>query len=179
MSWLVRFAECMRSAGRSTGEALMIVNQDDQNGFRFGLETEYLLVDARSFRPLWYPDLSFERLNSALEAIPVDDFQCGSFKVEPPHRKPIPYIVEGYHLPDPDMNPIDLLPKGVEIRTPICSSIDECLAASKRFTRVYNGLCSSSAIRPLQYHSIRQMFILKARKINGGMISGSGPWWRC
>jgi hypothetical protein len=109
----------------------MTVNQDDQNGFRFGLETEYLLVDAQSFRPLWYPDLSFERLNSALEAIPVDDFQCSSFKVEPPHRKPIPYIVEGYHLPDPDMKPIDLLPKGVEIRTPICSSIDECLATLK------------------------------------------------
>jgi gamma-glutamyl:cysteine ligase YbdK (ATP-grasp superfamily) len=29
------------------------------------------------------------------------------------------------------MNPIDLLPKGVEIRTPICTSIDECLAALK------------------------------------------------
>jgi hypothetical protein len=112
-------------------QAIMTVSQDDQNGFRFGLETEYLLVDARSFRPLWYPDLSFQRLNSALEAIPVEDFQCSSFKVEPPHRKPIPYIVEGYHLPDPDMNPIDLLPKGVEIRTPICNSIDECLAALK------------------------------------------------
>jgi hypothetical protein len=70
-------------------------------------------------------------LCSALEAIPVEDFQCSSFKVEPPHRKPIPYIVEGYHLPDPDMNPIDLLPKGVEIRTPIYNSIDECLAALK------------------------------------------------
>lgn len=29
------------------------------------------------------------------------------------------------------MNPIDLLPKGIEIRTPIYSSIDECLAALK------------------------------------------------
>src|SRR6516164_6696129 len=29
------------------------------------------------------------------------------------------------------MNPIDLLPKGVEIRTPICASIDECLTNLK------------------------------------------------
>jgi hypothetical protein len=39
---------------------------------------------------------------------------CGG--VVPPHRKSGPYVVEGYHLPDPEMNPIDLLPKGVEIR---------------------------------------------------------------
>lgn len=89
------------------------------------------MVDAVSFRPLWHPDLIFQTLNSTLEAIPVDDFQCDGFKVEPPHRKPSPYVVEGYHLPDPDMNPIDLLPKGVEIRTPICESIDECLASLK------------------------------------------------
>ena len=83
---------------------------DRHSGFRFGLETEFLLVDAVSFRPLWHPDLTFETLNSTLEAIPVDDFQCDGFKVEPPHRKSSPYVVEGYHLPDPDMNPIDLLP---------------------------------------------------------------------
>ncbi len=49
---------------------------DRHSGFRFGLETEFLLVDALSFRPLWHPDLTFETLNSTLEAIPVDDFQC-------------------------------------------------------------------------------------------------------
>src|SRR5205823_1793713 len=93
---------------------MMLANR---NGFHFGLEAEFLLVDAASFRPLWYHDLKFETLNAALEAIPVDDFRCDDFKIEPPHRKAHPYVVEGYHLPDPDMNPIDLLPKGVEIRT--------------------------------------------------------------
>lgn len=107
------------------------MNTGDRDGFGFGLETEFLLVDANSFRPLWHPDLRFETLNATLEAIPVDDFQCESFKIEPPHRKPGPFIVEGYHLPDMQMNPIDLLPKGVEIRTPVRSSIEECLAALK------------------------------------------------
>lgn len=102
-----------------------------RDGFHFGLETEFLLVDAISFRPLWYTDLEFEMLNALLEAIPVEEFQCESFKVEPPHRKPGPYIVEGYHLPDSQMNPVGLLPKGVEIRTPVYSSIEECLAAFK------------------------------------------------
>jgi carboxylate-amine ligase len=102
-----------------------------KDSFGFGLETEFLLVEASSFRPLWHPDLQFKALNATLEAIPADDFHCDSFKVEPPHRKPGPYIVEGYHLPDPQMNPIDLLPKGVEIRTPVCSSIDDCLIGLK------------------------------------------------
>src|SRR5207248_9025873 len=103
----------------------------NQNGFQFGLETEFLLVDASSFRPLWHHDLTFKTLNATLEAIAVDDFQCDSFKVEPPHRKASPYVVEGYHVPDPQMKPIDLLPKGVEIRTPVCASIEECLGALK------------------------------------------------
>jgi hypothetical protein len=33
-----------------------------RDGFHFGLEAEFLLVDASSFRPLWYADLQFEML---------------------------------------------------------------------------------------------------------------------
>ena len=39
----------------------------------------------------------------------------------------MPYVVEGYHLPSPEMSPRDLLPKGIEIRTPVCPSIESCL----------------------------------------------------
>jgi len=39
----------------------------------------------------------------------------------------MPFAVEGYHVPDPELKPIDLLPKGVEIRTPICPTIEVCL----------------------------------------------------
>jgi carboxylate-amine ligase len=99
------------------------------DAFLFGLEAEFLLVDVSTFRPLWHPDLKFATLNEVLEQIPADEFQCKRFKIEAPHRRSGPYIVEGYHLPDSEMNPIDLLPKGVEIRTPIRTSIDGCLDA--------------------------------------------------
>src|SRR5438128_1021800 len=99
----------------------------DEHGFHFGLEAEFLLVEAGSCRPLWHPQLRFDELNAALEAIPVDDFPCDGLDVEPLHRNPIPFVVEGYHLPDPNLKPVDLLPKGIEIRTPVCSSIEECL----------------------------------------------------
>jgi hypothetical protein len=102
----------------------------DQDGeFHFGLEAEFLLVDAVTFDPLWHPQLRFDELYAILESIPVDDFSRDGLDVEPLHPRPLPFIVEGYHLPDPDLNPIDMLPKGIEIRTPACASIEDCLAA--------------------------------------------------
>ena len=104
------------------------MNHENGRGFHFGLESEYLLVDAATFRPLWYRDLSFAQLNEALESIPLDDLPpLDGLDLEPPHRKLMPFAVEGYHVPDPDMNPIDLWPKGIEIRTPVCPSIETCL----------------------------------------------------
>ena len=100
----------------------------NHDGFRFGLESEYLLVDSCNFRPLWHHDLKFSILNEVLEGIYVGDLPpLDGLDLEPPHRKRMPFAVEGYHMPDPDFQPIDLLPKGIEIRTPVCSSIEECL----------------------------------------------------
>ena len=101
---------------------------DNNSGFRFGLEAEYLLATVDEFRPLWHKDLSFSELNAALESISVEDLPpLDGLDLERPHRKQMPFAVEGYHVPDPDFNPIDLLPKGVEIRTPVCHSIEDCL----------------------------------------------------
>jgi len=97
--------------------------------FAFGLESEHMLVDSETFRPLWHPDLSFNVLNRALEGICVDDLPpLEGLELEAPHRSLMPYVVEGYHVPDPDFNPLDIKPKGIEIRTPVCRSISECLA---------------------------------------------------
>ena len=112
------------------------------NRFRFGIEAEYQLADAETFRPLWHQDLSFEELNQVLESIAVDDLPpLDGLELESPHRKLMPYAVEGYHVPAPDLSPIDLLPKGIEIRTPVCSSIDECLTTLKTLhDRLEDGL---------------------------------------
>jgi carboxylate-amine ligase len=103
-------------------------SRENGRGFHFGLEVEYLLVDAETFRPLWHPDLAFDELNAAFEAIPTDDIPAlDGLELEPPHRKLMPFVVEGYHLPAPELSPKDVLPKGVEIRTPVCPSIESCL----------------------------------------------------
>ena len=99
----------------------------DARGFTFGIEAELLLVDAATFRPLWHPDLTFAALNEVLESIDVDDVPLDGLRTEPPHAKLMPFVVEGYHLPDDRMNPVDMLPKGIEIRTPVATSIDEAV----------------------------------------------------
>jgi carboxylate-amine ligase len=132
----------------------------NDTGFHFGLETEFLLVDARTFRPLWHPDLKFSELNRILESIPLDGLPClDGLKVEPPHRKRMPYVIEGYHLPDKEFNPIDLLPKGVEIRTPLCSTIAECLgclqALHARLQKALGGAgyqAVAVSFHPVEYH---------------------------
>lgn len=104
-----------------------------KDGFHFGIEAEYQLAEAATLRPLWHQDVSFEELNEVLESISVEDLPpLDGLELEPPHRKLMPFAVEGYHVPAPDLSPIDLLPKGLEIRTPVCSSIDECLGCLKK-----------------------------------------------
>jgi carboxylate-amine ligase len=105
-----------------------LIARENGRGYHFGLEVEYLLVEAETFRPLWHRDLSFDELNAAFEAIPAGDLPpLDGLDLEPPHRKLMPFAVEGYHLPAPDLSPRALLPKGVEIRTPVCPSIGSCL----------------------------------------------------
>jgi carboxylate-amine ligase len=127
--------------------------------FRFGLETEHLLVDSESFRPLWHPDLDFEELNAALESISVDDLPAlDGLELEAPHRKLMPYVVEGYHVPNPELNPTDLKPKGIEIRTPVCPSIEDCLEClSTLHARLQSALANlgyqavSTSHHPIEY----------------------------
>jgi carboxylate-amine ligase len=98
-------------------------------GFRFGIEAEYLLVDAVTFRPLWHTDLEFSLLNRILEEIPLDHLpSLTGLELEPPHKKLMPFVVEGYHIPNENFEMVDIKPKGIEIRTPVTESIGECLS---------------------------------------------------
>lgn len=96
--------------------------------FRYGLEAEFLVVRKDDYKPLWHEDLRFEELNTIFESIDLTGIpSCDGLELEPPQSRLMPYVVEGYHLPDMDTKARELLPKGVEIRTPVCSSIEECL----------------------------------------------------
>jgi carboxylate-amine ligase len=117
--------------------------QTSHEHFRFGIEAEYVLVDSQSFAPLWYQDLDFHRLNAILESVDVSGCPpLDGLKLDPPHRKRMPFAVEGYHLPQQDEDARDILPKGVEIRTPVCGSLDECLRV---FAELYSRMTGALA----------------------------------
>ncbi|MEI7687567.1 MAG: hypothetical protein WCL32_21375, partial [Planctomycetota bacterium] len=115
--------------------------------FRYGLEGEYMLVEADSFRPLWLHDLSFDRVNRLLERIDyepaIEGLTLAGLELDPPHKKLMPYYVEGYALADEGLaTNVDILPKGVEIRTPVCPDLETCLRV---YERLYEKLQRSLA----------------------------------
>jgi len=100
-----------------------------REGFNFGLEAEYLLLDKQTHAPLWHHDLQFGKLNRILESISLDGLPTlDGLELESPHAKLMPYAVEGYGVVDENFRPYDMLPKGIEIRTPIAASLDDCLS---------------------------------------------------
>ena len=100
-----------------------------QSGFGFGIETEFILVRKDDCKPLSHRNLDFDMLRVLINSIDCDDFGERGFNIKPLHSKATPYLVEGYYLTDSDMNPVSLLPKGIEIRTPMTNTIEESVDA--------------------------------------------------
>lgn len=109
---------------------------------RFGLESEYLVVNKADFSPLWHHDLSFEVLNEIFESVSLAGIpSCEGLDLEPPQTKLLPFVVEGYHLPDMAAGAKEILPKGVEIRTPVCDSLEHVLSVHKiLFSRLKSAM---------------------------------------
>ncbi|MBX9686107.1 MAG: hypothetical protein K2X27_05365, partial [Candidatus Obscuribacterales bacterium] len=97
------------------------------DGFGFGIETEFLMLNKSDFSPLTHKELNFDELLDLANSIPTERFGEQGFNIKPLHSKATPYLIEGYYLTDSEMNPVSLLPKGIEIRTPCRQSIDEAV----------------------------------------------------
>jgi len=100
------------------------------DSFRFGLEVEYIIFqNNREKSALWVDDLDFEQVYKIIKQIPfLDVCQMNGIDPEEAHDEISPFVIEGYHLKNEDGAPAkSMLVKGVEIRTPVCSSMDECL----------------------------------------------------
>jgi len=129
--------------------------------FGFGLESEFLLLELKSGRPLWQDGLNFAHLHSVLERIPFEDLgSCEGLELEEPHRKNMPFVVEGYHVPDPEFRMVDIRPKGIEIRTPVKTSLEGCLQVhSQLLSRLQNAL-EAEGLRAsaLSHHPLATQF---------------------
>lgn len=115
--------------------------------FRFGLEAEFMLAST-DLRPLWYKDVTFATLDRIFESISLDGIpSLEGLAAEPPHKKLMPFIVEGYGIPDENFEIKDAYPKGIEIRTPVCGSIGEVLSVYEElYERVKKALGSEGML---------------------------------
>ncbi len=99
------------------------------DSFRFGLEAEFMLASAKDYRPLWYKDLTFAALDRIFRGIPLDGLpSLEGLAAERPHQTITPFVVEGYDIWDESSQIIDSHPKGIEIRTPVCESLEQVLS---------------------------------------------------
>ncbi|HEY9732759.1 MAG TPA: hypothetical protein V6C89_12650 [Drouetiella sp.] len=113
--------------------------------FGFGIEAEFLLVDRESFRPLGYSNLDCQSLLDLVDTIPTDDCSRQGFNKKPLHNEITPYLIEGYTLTDPELKPLKLLPKGIEIRTPLTDSIENCtVSLNDLYSRLKKKLLESN-----------------------------------
>jgi hypothetical protein len=131
------------------------------DGFRFGLEAEFMLASTEDYRPLWYRDVTFKILDQILNQIPLDGIpSLAGLSAEPPHEKLMPFIVEGYGIPDSDFKIIDAYPKGIEIRTPVCDSLPQVLKVYETlYRRVKSALLENNMVPvALSHHPMESKF---------------------
>ncbi len=129
--------------------------------FRFGLEAEYMLARSSDMKPLWYRDVTFKQLDELFENLSLDGIpSLEGLAAEPPHKKMMPFIVEGYGIPDANFVVQDAYPKGIEIRTPVCQSLDELFDVFELlYARVKKGLLENG-MSPIaiSHHPIETKF---------------------
>jgi hypothetical protein len=129
--------------------------------YKFGLEAEYLLLDKKTLNPLWHQELSFKKLYQLIESIPHDGPpSLIGLHPEDAHEKVLPYVVEGYHVKDENNRAISMLSKGVEIRTPVCQSVEQALTSFRKLnSRLKNKLNEHDFIPlALSHHPIHYDF---------------------
>ena len=132
-----------------------------ENKFHFGLEAEFMLSDSKNYKPLWYKDVSFKTLDDLLTKISLEGIpDLEGLSSEPPHEKLMPFIVEGYGIPDKEMKIIDAYPKGVEIRTPVCNSVEETLEVYETLYHRVREALSQIGVVPtaISHHPLESTF---------------------
>ena len=131
------------------------------NDFRFGLEAEYMLANTADMKPLWYRDVTFKQLDVMFEGISLEGIPTlEGLAAEPPHKKLMPFIVEGYGVPDENFVVRDALPKGIEIRTPVCHSLDQMFEVFELLYKRVKTTLGQNGFSPIaiSHHPIETKF---------------------
>jgi|GEM_PF-5455025 len=96
--------------------------------FDFSIETEYILVNKELKQPLWYQDISISELEIIFNTIKTSDFlNLNSNRTNLYDETYFPYQVEGYCFKKKYTESVCIHPKGIKIKGPVCTNINQCL----------------------------------------------------
>jgi hypothetical protein len=98
--------------------------------FRFGIEHEFAVID-REDRFRDFTNTTFEELDRAIEPLPVIEADYPGLRVGDLGIKSKRWYIEGFERFSESGEYLRTDPKGFEIRTPICSSLDEAVRVLK------------------------------------------------
>lgn len=128
----------------------------DVEGFRFGLEHEYPVVDAQN-RFCDFTNSTFEDFNRILEPLPIDPSDYDSLRIGDLGIKKKRWYIEGFERFSSSGEYLCTIPKGFEIRTPIRPSIaeavetlEEDLATWKHEAEKYGYRAVLTSLNPYQ-----------------------------
>lgn len=96
----------------------------DYSKFRFGIEHEFPCVDA-SGKFVDFTTATFEDLDRVIESLPTFDSDRDSLRVGDLGIKSKRWYIEGFERFGENGEYLHTVPKGFEIRTPICGTIEE------------------------------------------------------
>jgi hypothetical protein len=120
----------------------------DIDGFRFGIEHEFAVIDDAN-RFCDFANTTFEELDRVVERMPVFETDYPSLRVGDLGIKKKRWYIEGFERFAEDGRYLRTDPKGFEIRTPICDSLDEAIetltADFERWRAVASGFGYRSA----------------------------------
>lgn len=122
---------------------------DFVEGFRFGIEHEFAVVD-RDGRFCDFTNTTFEEFDRVIDPLPVTDADYPGLRVGDLGIKSKRWYIEGFERFGEGGEHLRTDPKGFEIRTPICDSLDEAVSVLKADLETW-----AASARPFGYRPVR------------------------
>lgn len=115
--------------------------------FRFGLEHEIALINEKgAFAD--FSNTAFAELESIVEALPLYPSDYPQLRIGDAGIKHKRWYIEGFERYDLEGKVLDCPPKGIEIRTTICDSIDAAVAELTKSYRLLKDELQKKGFRP-------------------------------
>jgi len=119
----------------------------DINNFSFGIEHEFAALDKHN-QFLDFSNASFEDFARVIEELPLIDSDAQTLRTGDLGIKLKRWYIEGFERFSEDGSYVHTLPKGFEIRTPICNSLDQAVDTLTRDLALW-----SEAAKPYGYRA--------------------------